>query len=114
MISADSCIKLQTLDTIKVENSRDIAQAIEKMVLFYKETHKDENFSFRILLPKKNNDEYKTKKMGVFIQSEFLLALRKSKLKPNIRDLKYIHNDSYYGWILLSPKKYDQLEYNLR
>jgi len=38
-----------------------------------------------------------------------MLALKKNKLIPNLKDLRYIHDDNNYGWLLLNPKMAEKL-----
>jgi hypothetical protein len=69
-----------------------------------------EEFSFRILLPKGEKLTNKAKKLGMTFQGEFILAIRKKGLVPQIRDLKYIHDEDHYGWILASPEVFEKFE----
>jgi len=64
------------------------------------------NFSYRVLLPRsvesqKDNDI--SRKLGLQLQNELLSGIRALKLKPNIKDYRYVHDDSHFGWLLLDP-----------
>jgi hypothetical protein len=32
-----------------------------------------------------------------------LLALKKNKLKLNLKEIRYIHDENHYGWLLFNP-----------
>jgi len=44
-----------------------------------------------------------SKKMGMILQNELLSGLRSSKLKANIKEFRYVHDNDHYGWILFDP-----------
>jgi hypothetical protein len=58
-------------------------------------------------MPKDENTSTKTRTIGSLVQAELLLGLKKKKLKPNIKEVRYIHDETHYGWILASPEKID-------
>jgi hypothetical protein len=37
------------------------------------------------------------------LQAELLLALKKNKLKVNLKEIRYIHDENHYGWLLFNP-----------
>jgi hypothetical protein len=99
-------------ETIEVRDIFDINIAVNRMVELYMldtQNGKD-NFSCRILLPRSNGDgreesiRKEAKKIGLKLQIEFVLALKQKKLKPNIREVRYVHDSTHYGWILASPQ----------
>jgi hypothetical protein len=67
-------------------------------------------FSFRILLPRDPKSTKQAKTIGLAFQGEFLLGLRKRKVVPNIREVRYIHDEHHYGWLLANPEVYTQFE----
>ena len=67
-------------------------------------------FSFRILLPRDPKSTKKAKNLGLALQGEFLLGLRKRKLVPNVREVRYMHDEHHYGWLLANPEVYEQFE----
>jgi hypothetical protein len=87
-----------------------IPSLIDNMVEVYLKSYQEHNFSFRILLPR-SVDSQKinnlTKKLGYQIQHDFLLGIRKSKLKPKIREFRYIHDENHFGWLLIDASIYD-------
>ena len=48
----------------------------------------------------------KAKKLGLTIQAELLLVLKKNKLKSNVREIRYIHDKDHYGWVLANPERF--------
>jgi hypothetical protein len=59
------------------------------------------------LLPRGKTTDLSSRKMGLIIQGELLLSLRRKNLRPDIREVRYIHSQNHYGWLLLNPKVYD-------
>src|SRR3569833_3537805 len=84
-------------ETSRIKDISDIRITVDKIVEAYVLLGQDGNFSYRILLPKGEKLTSKAKKLGLIVQAEFLLALRKKKLKPNVREIRYIHDRDHYG-----------------
>ena len=105
-------INFPVQETIEVRDTFDISIAVDRMIeLYMLDTQKGkDNFSCRILLPRSNGDgreesiKKEAKKIGLKLQIEFVLALKQRKLKPNIREVRYVHDSIHYGWILASPQ----------
>lgn len=92
--------------TAKVENLEETFAVSNKMVALYSQCYHNHNFSFRILLPRSaEHDRINnlSKKLGLKIQGEFLMGLRKLKLNPSVQEFKYIHDKDHYGWLLVDP-----------
>ena len=94
--------------TLDVKDVTDIRLAADRMVDAYEKSADD--FAFRILLPRGDKLTSKAKKLGMTFQGEFVLTLRKRNLVPVVRDVRYIHDDDHYGWILASPPAFDRFE----
>lgn len=89
-----------------------IPNLINDMLEVYSKSYEEHNFSFRILLPRSKdtqNINNLTKKLGLQIQHDFLIGMRKHKLKPQVRELRYIHDENHFGWLLVDPSIYVQL-----
>jgi hypothetical protein len=92
--------------TVKVNSFEEIPKISKKLLDHYAKCYSNHNFTYRILLPRVadsqevNND---SKKMGMYIQNELLSGIRSSKLKPNIKEFRYVHDNDSYGWILFDP-----------
>lgn len=93
-------------ETVDVKDISDVRIAVDRIVDAYVNLGQDGNFSYRILLPK-GEKITKAKKLGLTIQAEFLLGLRKKKLKPNVGEIRYIHDKDHYGWILANPERFN-------
>ena len=102
--------KFPVIDTIDLSGTSIVRQATDRMVDDYIAQQPLGKFSYRILLPRDPNSTKKAKTIGLAFQGEFLLALRKRKIVPNIREVRYIHDDHHYGWLLANPQVYEQFE----
>lgn len=112
MINVKSVISFKASNTEEIDDFKGIPKLVEKMVKSYSKSYTDHNFSFRILLPRSKDSQRinnQTKKLGLQIQNEFLLGIRKFKLKPNIQELRYIHDEDHFGWLLVDPSIYETL-----
>lgn len=106
MVDLKSLIAFQTMDTKTVRDFVEVPVIVKQMLNIYENSITSNNFSFRIILPRSkdsNSINNKSKKIGLQIQNEFLLGLRKLKLKSNLREFRYIHDEEHYGWILMDP-----------
>jgi hypothetical protein len=96
-------------ETIELQEISDIRGAVDKLIESYA-SQGDASFSYRILLPRGEKLTGKAKKLGVAFQGEFLLGLRKKKLAPKVRELRYLHDEHHYGWLLASPQVFERFE----
>ncbi len=90
-----------------------IPNLIDDMLEVYSKSYTDHNFSFRILLPRSKDSQNinnSTKKLGLQIQHDFLIGMRKCKLKPQVRELRYIHDENHFGWLLIDPSIYAAID----
>jgi len=94
--------------TCKISDVSQIRPMIDEFIVHYKESKSGE-FGWRILLPRHLKSTYDAKRLGAAIHTELMLALKKNKLIPNLKDLRYIHDDYNYGWLLLNPKMTEKL-----
>lgn len=97
--------------TCKISNISEIKPMIDEFIDHYKKFQSGE-FSWRILLPRHSQSDHDIKRLGAAIYGELMLSLKKNKLIANLRDLRYIHDDDNYGWLLLNPKMAEKLEIN--
>jgi hypothetical protein len=98
------------VETLELQELSDIRRVVDRMVDYYSSRRSDSSFSYRILLPRGERLTGKAKRLGVSLQGEFLLALRKKKSSPNVRELRYLHDEAHYGWILANPRMFEQFE----
>jgi hypothetical protein len=94
--------------TFDLQGVADIRPAVDRMADSYEKSGDD--FSFRILLPRGEKLTGKAKKLGMTFQGELILALRKRGIVPAVRDLRYVHDEGHYGWLLASQKVFEKFE----
>lgn len=112
LVNIKSILSFKSSNTQTVVDFEEIPRLVEIMVKDYSKSFTGHNFSFRILLPRSKDSQKinnHTKKMGLQIQNDFLLGIRKLKLKPNIREFKYVHDEEHFGWLLIDQSIYDML-----
>jgi len=105
--------KFPVLDTIDVKQASDIRQSVDKIIESYVTQVSERTFSYRILLPRDQKSTAKAKRIGFAFQGEFILGLRKRNIVPRIREVRYVHDESHYGWLLASPEAYERFEKGL-
>jgi hypothetical protein len=106
--------RFPVIDTIDLSGGTSgIRQAVASMVEAYLKKEPLGKFSYRILLPRDPKSTRKAKTIGLAFQGEFLLGLRKRNVVPNIREVRYIHDEHHYGWLLANPRVFEQFEQGL-
>lgn len=108
-MSGSPYTRFPVIETIDISEASDIRHAVDKMVDTYVSKPQDK-FSYRILLPRDSKSTAKAKKIGLAFQGEFVLGLRRRNILPKVREVRYIHDESHYGWLLASPEVYEQFE----
>jgi hypothetical protein len=104
-------IRFQVIETIDLSGTTStIRQAVDRMIEGYLKKEPLGKFSYRILLPRDPKSTRKAKQIGLAFQGEFLLGLRKRNIVPNIREVRYIHDEYHYGWLLANPQMFEQFE----
>ncbi len=102
--------RFPVIETIDLSSTSTVREAAVRLVEAYLVQQPLGKFSFRILLPRDPKSTKKAKALGLAFQGEFLLGLRKRKLMPNVREVRYIHDEHHYGWLLANPEVYEQFE----
>lgn len=95
------------IKTISLEQDKDIDFAISEIIKAYIVDTK--NFSFRLLLPRSEGSNYKAKRMGYQIQLKLINHLKQNRSNPKWREIRYIHDDNHFGWLLLSEEKNEKI-----
>ena len=109
LINVQSIRSFKALKSAEILAFECIPDLIDDMLEVYSKSYTDHNFSFRILLPRSKDSQdinNLTKKLGLQIQHDFLIGMRKHKLKPRVRELRYIHDENHFGWLLIDPSIY--------
>jgi len=107
-------VRFPVQETIEIKEISDIRDAVKRMVKSYAGKSDTHEFSYRLLLPRGEMLTTKAKRIGITAQAEFLLALRRKNLKPNLRDIRYVHDADHYGWIFVHPSVHDKFCANLQ
>jgi hypothetical protein len=102
--------KFPVLETIDIKDASDIRRAVDRMVEAYVAQGSQGNFSYRVLLPRDQKSTAKAKRLGLAFQGEFVLGLRKRNVVPKVREVRYVHDESHYGWLLADPDVYERFE----
>ena len=102
--------RFPVIETIDLGSASTVRQAADRMVEAYLTQQPIGKFSYRLLLPRDPKSTKKAKTIGLAFQGEFLLGLRKRKIVPNVREVRYIHDEHHYGWLLANPEVYEQFE----
>jgi hypothetical protein len=109
-MSSSPYARFPVIETIDIRETSDIRRAVDRMVEAYIAQGPQGKFSYRILLPRDQKSTAKAKRIGLAFQGEFVLGLRKRNVVPNVREIRYVHDESHYGWLLASPEAYGQFE----
>jgi hypothetical protein len=102
--------RFPVIETIDLSSTSTVREAAERMAEAYLKQQPLGKFSYRILLPRDPKSTKKAKALGLAFQGEFLLGLHKRKVVPNVREVRYIHDEYHYGWLLANPTVYEQFE----
>lgn len=102
--------RFPVLETIDIREASDIRRAVDRMVEAYVAQESHGRFSYRILLPRDQKSTAKAKRIGLAFQGEFVLGLRKRNVVPKVREVRYVHDEGHYGWLLANPEAYERFE----
>ena len=86
--------------TLFIETLEQVKSVCDSMILDYMSLEPTNDFSYRILLPRKQENNKLAKKIGLSLQLEFTSQLRKRKLKIKMKEIRYIHDTKHFGWII--------------
>lgn len=91
---------LKVFKTFEVNNVDDITNIVTQLTDLIE---RDSCMSARILLPRESGNGSRAQKWGVSLRSALILALKKKRIRLNLRDVRYVHDKYHYGWILIEP-----------
>jgi hypothetical protein len=103
-------VKFPVIETIDLSGTSTVRQAVDRMVEAYLAQDPMGKFSYRILLPRDQKSTRNAKMIGLAFQGEFILGLRRRNVVPNLREIRYIHDEHHYGWLLANPQVFEQFE----
>lgn len=86
--------------TLLLEKLEQVQSVCDSMILDYISLEQTNDFSYRILLPRNKENNKLAQKLGLSLQLEFTSQLRKRKLKIKMKEIRYIHDTTHFGWII--------------
>ena len=92
---------LQVSKTFKVRNGLDATSIVTQLVDFIEKNSSMDGVSVRILLPRGDENDSLARKWGASLRTGLLLALKRREIRPNLREVRYVHDQYHYGWILI-------------
>lgn len=100
---------LRVSKTFQVSNAQDITNIVTQLANLIEKNGSMDDLSVRILLPREAGSGSTAQKWGLSLRSGLILALKRKGIKPNLREVRYVHDDCHYGWILIEPRLFDNL-----
>jgi hypothetical protein len=100
---------LKVSKTFQVVSSHDVTNTVIELADFIEKNVSMDDLSIRILLPREAGSGLRAQKWGLSLRSGLLLALKRKGIRPNLREVRYVHDDYHYGWILIEPRLFDNL-----
>lgn len=102
--------KLDVYSTVSVDEQSDLRKVVDNFIDSYVEISKEQMFSYRILLPRNiGSSNSLAKKLGLILQGEIIISMKKRKLKPDVREIRYLHDEEHFGWLFLDSRLMDNL-----
>jgi hypothetical protein len=102
--------KLSVYSTTEVKEMSDVHKVAVDIVYAYVDLNPKRKFSYRILLPRKGDSSNSlARKLGLAVQGEILLTMKKHRLKPSLKEIRYLHDDAHYGWLLMDADFMDDV-----
>ena len=102
--------KLSVYSTTELKEMSDVHKVAVDIVNAYVELNPKKKFSYRILLPRSGESSNSlARKLGLAVQGEILLMMKKHRLRPSIKEIRYLHDEAHYGWLLLDPDFMDDV-----
>jgi hypothetical protein len=100
---------LQVSKTFKVSNGLEVTSIVTQLVDFIEKNSSMDGFSVRILLPRGDETDSLARKWGASLRTGLLLALKRREIRPNLREVRYVHDQYHYGWILMESNSVNGL-----
>ena len=102
--------QLDVYATVSVDEQSDLRKVVDNFINSYVEISKEQKFSYRILLPRNiGSSNSVAKKLGLILQGEIIISMKKRKLIPDVREIRYLHDQEHFGWLFLDPQLMDNL-----
>jgi hypothetical protein len=112
--NVDNYRTFDVINTFEVKSNSDIVTIVVTIVDYLSDflsTNASRNgCSFRILLPRSKESLSLPRKWGAFLRSELILALKRRHIKVRLREVRYVHDEFHYGWLLIAPSLLENSE----
>jgi hypothetical protein len=110
ILNSEMLSKLDVYATVSVDEQSDLRKVVDNFINSYIEISKEQKFSYRILLPRNiGSSNSVAKKLGLILQGEIIISMKKRKLIPDVREIRYLHDQEHFGWLFLDPQLMDNL-----
>lgn len=97
--------------TVCVDQKSNLREVVDDFINSYVQIQKNGKFSYRILLPREaESSNSLAKKLGLILEAEIVLALKRREIQLALREIRYVHDEHHYGWLFLDPFLFDELE----
>ena len=100
---------LKVSKTFQVISAHDISTIVTQLANYIEKNSSMDDLSVRILLPREAGSGSRAQKWGLSLRSGLILALKRKKIRPTLREVRYVHDDGHYGWLLIDPRLFDNL-----
>jgi hypothetical protein len=100
---------LTVYNTLKLEDLEKVKATSDIILNDFLKLEKSNNFSYRILLPRNDENNKLAKQIGLSLKLELFSQLRKRKIKTYMKEIKYVHDQKHFGWLLISSQLYQKM-----
>src|SRR5215510_12372919 len=107
--NADFYRTLKVSKTFRVLSAHDISHIVTQLANYIEKNSSMDDLSVRILLPREAGSGSRAQKWGLSLRSGLILALKRKRIRPTLREVRYVHDDGHYGWLLIDPRLFDNL-----
>ena len=100
---------LPVYNTLIIETLENVKVTSDIILNDFLKLEKSNNFSYRILLPRNDENNKLAKQIGLSLQLELFSKLRKRKIKIYLKEIKYVHDQKHFGWLLINSDLYQKM-----
>ena len=102
--------QFKVFSTVLLNEKTNLRELVDEFVNAYILLDPAKNFSYRILIPRyKDSSNLQAKKLGLSVQGEILLRMKRFNLKPSVKEIRYLHDSDHYGWLFISPELMERI-----
>jgi hypothetical protein len=100
---------LKVSKTFHVIGPLDVTTIATQIANHIEKNDSTDDLCVRILLPRQAESSSLAQKWGLSLRSDLILALKRKKIRPSLREVRYVHDESHYGWLMIDPRLFDKL-----